>query len=130
MAFVYSIKGLEELKRAVQRNPRKVIDEVSDFLSRAMAAYKRVIGRNPWKLGSSEGGAPVLTGYLRATHFTDQQRWQARIYPTAPYAQYVHDGTKRMKARPWLDFAKDAADSEVQRLEREMLDEIVRDLAK
>ncbi len=123
------IVGLEELQRAVKRNPQLVVSEVGKFLVRGIAVYNRKIIREPWRVGSNGGGAPTGTGNLRDTHQKSIQKWEASITATAPYAQFVHDGTYKMKARPWLDYAKQTSENEIQKLEEELLTNIVKDLA-
>jgi hypothetical protein len=132
--FSFELRGFQELQAAVRRSPGRVVEEVGKFLVRGIAAYNRVIMRNPWRRGMSGGGAPVRTGNLRDTHRREVHMWDARIFPTAPYAPYVHGikgfGRKRSyQLRPWLDFAKETADREVQGYERDMLKAIVDDLA-
>ena len=134
-AFDLSVEGLAELRRAVLRNPQAVITEVGKFLQRGIAVYNRIILRNPWRRGMSGGGAPVDTGNLRDTHVREIGPWSARIYPTAPYAAYVHgiDGFTRRRSyqlRPWLDHAKETGDREIRALEGRLLEGIIGDLAK
>lgn len=133
--FRLTKRGFKELRAAVQRNPRKVMREVGMFLARGIAVYNRLIIRSPWRLGQSGGGAPVDTGNLRDTHRREVQQWSARIYPTAPYAAYVHgiDGYPRKRSyqlRPWLDYAHDRGATEITKLHNTMLENIVGDLAK
>jgi HK97 gp10 family phage protein len=128
-----TIVGLTELKLAIKRNPQRVVAEARRFLTRGIAAYNRGILRNPWGLLDSGGGAPVATGNLRDTHIRTVEQFKATIGPnlsTAPYAVYIHHGTKKMKARPWLDYAYREKKGEVEQLYRDMLSAIVRDLAK
>jgi hypothetical protein len=124
------IIGLESLERAIKRNPEKVKDEVGKFIVRATALYKQSIIRSPWRLGGSGGGSPVATGNLRDTHETNIGTWQAYIRPNAKYAPYIHEGTSRMEARPWLEHAMESKKSEIERLQDGLLKEIVGDLAK
>lgn len=128
----YTVKvfGLTEFQAALKRNPALILLEINKFLIRAIAAYNSGILNNPWRLKTGGGGAPVYTGNLRDTHQKTISKFQASIRPTAPYAAFVHDGTRFMKARPWLDFVKDSKDKEVKVLEENMLDTIVKDLAK
>jgi hypothetical protein len=56
--------------------------------------------------------------------------WEARVWATAHYAKYVHEGTSRMPARPWLDFAKHAASGAIDSLAGKLLANITKDLAK
>lgn len=125
--------GLKELKAAVNRSPQKVLDEARRFLTRGIAAYKRGIIRAPWRIGGTGGGAPVKTGHLRDTHFTRIDALQAVIGPdlqAAPYAKYVHHGTRMMQGRPWLEYVKSTQNPEIENLYRDMLKNIVGDLAK
>lgn len=128
------IIGLEDFKRAIKRNPRFVVNRVNRYLVQGMAAYNRGILRSPWQLGNtSGGGAPVNTGNLRDTHIRTISRFEARIGPNvarAPYALYVHDGTRRIQARPWLDFVYRTKSREIERYYQDMLKDIVKDLAR
>lgn len=120
----FEINGVEEFKKAIARNPAKILALVGRFITRGLAEYKKVIIRNPWRLGMAGGGAPVDTGNLRDTHLTLVSPFEGRIYPTASYTLAVH------KKRPWLDYAYEKADASIEGLERELLSDIVKDLAK
>lgn len=135
MSFKLDIQGLKELQNAVRRNPERVRIEAGKFLVRGIAIYNRIILRNPWRMGMGGGGAPVDTGNLRDTHRREISTWRARIFPTAPYAPFVHgiEGFTRRRSyqlRPWLDFAQERGDKEIRQLEKEMLQSIVSDLAQ
>ncbi len=126
-------KKLEALRRAVSRNPQVVLQEVKRFLTRGIAVYNRGILREPWRIGGSGGGAPVDTGHLRDTHTKVIETWEARILPNlsaAPYVEWVHEGTHKMEARPYLDYVKQSKDSEIQVEEKGLLDRIIGDLIK
>ena len=127
------IIGMKELQAAVRRNPKKVLSEARGFINKGLAAYHRGIIRNPWRVGSSGGGAPVDTGNLRDTHLTVVRGLIGIIGPNtkvAKYARSVHQGKGRMKARPWLDYVKKNKEREIERLYGKMGTNIVRDLAK
>lgn len=135
MEFKINEQDLSGLRHAISRNPQVVIDETGKFLKRGIAAHMRTINRNPWRIGGSGGGAPRDTGSLRESHTPPiYKRWQAEIRPnrtgTAPYYIYVHEGTRKMEARPWLQYAIDQNRSEIDRLQRELLDNVTKDIAK
>lgn len=130
MEVQVDFKGFDELKRAILRNPDKTRQEVGSFLVRGMAVLNRGIIRNPWEVGSSGGGAPVATGNLRDTHTRQINTWDAYIQATAPYASFVHEGTKKMQSRPWLDDAVENSTNELKDLEEKMVENIVVDLAR
>lgn len=138
--------GLRELKQAFDRSPQKVLNEARMFLTRGLAVYKSGIIRAPWRIGGSGGGSPVSndpryprryqrqrSGNLRDSHITQVSSLEGRIGPNlqaAPYARYVHHGTRRMQGRPWLDYVKTTKQGEIEQLYRRMLKNIVGDLAK
>lgn len=132
------IIGIKELRAAVMRNPQRVKYYTNEFLVKGMAEYRRIIANNPWKIGSSGGGAPVASEYLRRSHKIEYGNMSASIGPgrayeyrdAARYMSYVHRGTSRMEARPWLDYAKEKGHPEIVKLSRELLKNIVHDLAK
>ena len=49
--------------------------------------------------------APVRTGYLRSTIFTEAAEWTVRVGASAPYAAYVEYGTRFMHGRHFLSQA-------------------------
>lgn len=122
---------LDGLIQAIRRAPGNVLVEVKNFLVRGVREYNTFIIRNPWRVGGGGGGgAPVATGNLRDTHVKEINPWDAKIYPTAKYAKYVHDGTRKMPGRPWLEFAKHAAEGQIDALQTKLLNNILYDLAK
>jgi hypothetical protein len=132
MAKVTLIGG-KELIAAINRSPKTVGIETGKFLSRALSNYKEGIISRPWKLGSNGGGAPRDTGNLADTHVTKVSRYKGVIEPghlSKKYAYYVHEGTRRMQARPWLDYVKQANEHRIRSLYMELLKNITRDLAK
>lgn len=130
--------GLGELKLAMKRNPQTVMSATRNFLTRGMREYKKGIITNPWGMSNDGGGAPVAArngGNLRDTHQTDIDGFVGRIYPTAPYAKYVHgiDGFPRKrsyKLRPWLVHVKQEKQSKIETLYKQLLVDITKDLAR
>jgi len=49
--------------------------------------------------------APVRTGYLRSTIFTQTSEWAVRVGASAPYTAYVEFGTRFMHGRRFLSRA-------------------------
>jgi len=127
-------KGLDELERAIKKNPQRVIEHSQTFLQRGMAVYRSGIQNRPWRVGESGGGAPVDTRNLVQSHAVRYEQLQASIGPSrnyqVPYAVYVHEGTRRMQKRPWLDYVKKDSDSKIRPLYQDLLKNIVSDLAQ
>ena len=113
---------------------------------RGLAAYKQGIIRDPWRMGGRGGGAPVSndprykrkyqrtrSGNLRDSHVSVIDGLQGVIGPNesvAPYAKFVHHGTRNMQGRPWLDYVKTTQSGAIESLYRKMFTNIVQDLAR
>jgi len=121
---------LRALKIAIRQNPQRVKKYAGIFFPRAMREYNKEINREPWEIGESGGGSPVDSGRLRDTHKKDISPWEASIRPTADYAPWVHGGTSKMEARPWLDYAFREAKGRVEDHADDMLKRIVKGLAE
>ncbi|RKZ11028.1 hypothetical protein DRQ25_00785 [Candidatus Fermentibacteria bacterium] len=138
--------GRKELEAAIKRNPQKVLKEGRLYITRGLAVYKQGILRSPWRVGGNGGGAPVSndsrfprsnqrqrSGNLRDSHQTTIRGLVGRIGPNkslSPYANFVHEGTRKMKKRPWLDHVKKTKDGKITKLYNRMLKNIVADLAE
>src|SRR5687767_4598089 len=132
MSVQIEIKNLPKVKRMFERAPELMMDGTRQFLVQAIAAVRRVIWNDPWRMAGKgiagpPGGSPVALEYggnLRSSHRTDFLDWSATIGPDitqAPYAGYVHEGTKNMEERPWLPHAEQVATPEVNDLIKAML---------
>lgn len=136
MKYRLDSKGLEQ---AIARNPAKVRQEVGVFLVRGRAMYMSTINGSPWRVGSSGGGVPINVqnvpgkGNLKAAHQETMSPWQWKVdvnQRQAPYAGYVHDGTRKMGERPWLDHAINTNSSRLEQHQIQLLESIVNDLAR
>lgn len=127
--------GIDELRKAVKRNPRIVLLEAKKFLQRGMALYRSGIQNRPWQIGGTGGGAPVATRNLVQSHAVryhgdlSASIGPGRTHPVK-YAHFVHGGTRMMQARPWLDYVKNQYEPQIINLTKELLRNIVQDLAK
>jgi len=124
-----NIQGLKELSLAIKRNPRLVMNQSKEFMRKGIAEYMRTIRGTPWRLGGSGGGAPVDTGNLRDSHLPPiYGTWEAEIRANntgnAEYAGALH------KKRPWLDYAQEKNKGAIEKLEGDLLKQIVDNLKK
>ncbi len=132
--FNFTINGIKEFEEAIKRNPQYTMNELRAFFARAIGLYRQTITQAPWRKGQNGGGVPVLHGNLKDSHQSNIAPLEASIAPEratqAPYATFVHEGTKRMKGRPWLQYAFDTRQKEVDLLADDLLKNLVTDLAK
>lgn len=63
--------------------------------------------------GESKKNSPIDTGRLRASITTDIGNLKARVSPHVDYAGYVHEGTKRMRARPFMAIGLSRAEAKM-----------------
>jgi HK97 gp10 family phage protein len=90
---------------------------------------KQVIytGRNMWK-------APVDTGKMvQNINISEKTPLKIVITPAmgiTPYALFVHQGTGRMKARPYFEITKATEQKNIQSFFSRTLDNFVKDLAR
>jgi hypothetical protein len=122
-----------QLIRAFRTAPTEVANEGKIFLTRGLSEYKRIaLQTKPWKVGQSGGGIPVATGNLREQHRTVISRLTGRFgvgQTRVKYAGYVHDGTRKMEARPWLEYARIKADGAVKKHYKVFMDNILKHIA-
>jgi len=127
------IIGARELAAAVKRNPTTIRDETRKFIVRGLSKYRKGTQSQPWRLGGMGGGAPVASRNLVDSHITRIRSFSGSFGPNervAPYARWVHEGTRRMDARPWLDYVKKQNNHRIRSLYMELLRNISKDLAK
>lgn len=125
-----------QLIRAFKAAPQEVANEGKIFLTRGLSEYKRIaVGGQPWRVGQSGGSIPVAKkngGNLREQHRTVISGLEGRFgvgQSRVKYAGYVHDGTSRMEARPWLEYARTKADGAVKKHYKVFMDNILKFIA-
>lgn len=129
MQIKFSVRNLDRFQVALQRSPLLVAQEVNSLLVRSGAMLRRTIQNNPWKVGAQGGGAPVDTGTLRDSHRQTISRFALTIRPSTNYAKYVHDGTAKMRERPWLAYAITQNEQGIEKEANKMMDRIANKLA-
>lgn len=127
-----------QLKRAINKSPQYVESEGNKFLQRGLSEYKRVAVQSaPWRVGQKGGGIPKRKGRyggnLREQHRTKIKGLEGRFGVSAdrvPYAPYVYYGTRKMKARPWLDYAQQRCSKSVEKHYKTFLDNLLNFIAQ
>ncbi len=71
----------------------------------------------------AKANCPVDTGRLKSSIKADVQGLEANIGTDVEYAHFVHDGTYKMAARPFLE---SAANKELEGIEDRIADAIAR----
>lgn len=107
------IKGLQELQKAFGKSPALFVRIFDEAIKKATFIL----------LGTSRENTPVDTGFLRNTGMqTSFSTLTGQIDNVAPYAVYVHEGTKKMQAVPFFDQGIEQAQQDIDAIFDEALD--------
>jgi len=102
------IKNIAQIRAAFSKAPAIMGEEFRKALIKSVV----LVQRESMKL------TPVLTGRLRASYMFEISggglKMQATVGPTVNYATFIHDGTRFMKARPFL---KDGAEASLDQID-------------
>lgn len=137
MKIKVEIKNIKEIKAAFAKSPRIM----GKNLSRAVNASALNIGRAAARITPVDTGrlrASILGGKFKGGEFTMAQSgfvgagstFTATVGTNVDYAVFVHEGTRFMRARPFMsnavEFEQGFTDAEMERAVQKTLDEIAR----
>lgn len=93
------IKGLKKFRKLVSSLPKSVFSEVQKGIREAAFIVEKKS-----KIAISTGRTRAIdTGNLRSSiRVAEVKPFRAEIRPTANYGIYVHEGTRRMRPRPFM----------------------------
>jgi len=91
-------EGQDEFRLKMERLDASVRESVQQRLQELAESIRETAQRM----------APVRTGYLRSTVFTQTSEWTVKVGASAPYAAYVELGTRFMQGRRFLSEAVEA----------------------
>lgn len=121
------IKNEAQLMRAWRKFPQEMSNALADALKMSgvflTGKVKEHItsGTDMWK-------SPIDTGALRRGIHPIFESGKTRIVPSSntPYAGYVHDGTGRMKARPFFDITAMKEADAVQKMALDVINKTIK----
>lgn len=98
------LEGVNEIRKAFEQSPRIFAPIFNRGIQSAVMVF----------LGTSRMKTPVDTGFLRgAGYSTSFEALVGRVENNASYALFVHDGTSKMDARPFMEWGIDDGMSQV-----------------
>lgn len=122
------IEGLDTFIKGIRLAPQIFAKRLQRAIEIAgnhyLAATKQTIrtGRGMWK-------APIDTGFMWNNIFLTVTQFRAEIVPIANYAVFVHEGTGRMRARPFLEITEANEMSKIESIFKTELEEAMREAA-
>ncbi len=109
LKFNISILGLSQIVKSLSGVKSKMAETLSDGMREA--AF--IVEGNAKRQITSGSNRAIATGYLRASiGVTSVLPYRATVTAQANYGVFVHDGTRFMRARPFLAAGlKDSVDA-------------------
>jgi HK97 gp10 family phage protein len=92
MEVSLNVSGFEGVKEALSRFDAAMIAQVHDKLVEWCEAVRTL----------AQSAAPVRTGYLRDHIYAEVNDWIGNVGSEAAYSVFVEQGTRYMKAQPFL----------------------------
>lgn len=108
-----TINNIDQVNRAFKEAPQAMVVGIQSAIEKlgvkAVKETKIAIteGRNMWK-------SPIDTGMMRQGIYARFEPMKAIITPSSitPYAMYVHEGTGKMRARPFFEITAQSKSEE------------------
>lgn len=116
-----TIKNMGAIQSAFRAAPRLMAGNLRKAIETALITVER----------QSIINAPRRTGFLKASHMHRMlSNFSGYVQPEANYAMFVHDGTRFMRARPFLRQAVAEKQNEIDRLFAKAVQDTLDDIAR
>lgn len=112
-----TIKNLPQIRSAFRKAPVKMATELNEAIKKSIFTIERESKpRTPvdtGRLRASLGGGSFEGGSYKEGHGRLFKKFYGEIGSNVKYALFVHDGTSRMKARPFLMKGVKASETQI-----------------
>lgn len=115
-----TIKNLPEIKRAFAKSPRLMTRELNLAIKKSIFTIER----------KSMINTPVDTGRLRASHSTIFGSLRGQVNTNTNYDIFVHEGTRFMKARPFMLQAVNSSSMEIDKYFTDAVDNVLNEIGR
>lgn len=99
-----TIRNLPQIRSAFRKAPFEMSKNLNLAIQKTIFQVSAQSKRN----------TPVRTGRLRASTYTRFDNLRGEVGTNAEYDIFVHEGTRFMKARPYLRSAVESEDNKIQ----------------
>ncbi len=121
--FNIEIKNLKKFKKALRNSPTIAKKELKLALTESVINWQRESGiRTPVDTGTLRRGV-ISMGSVRV------EKTKAIISPNVEYALYVHEGTSKMRKRPFFQWGLDSAKSKIQKIFTKRINNVLKEIA-
>lgn len=120
MEISIRITNLSQIRKAFAASPVIMTKNLNKAIRRVVISIQR----------DSVLGTPVDTGRLRSSHYTRFQPLKGEVGTNTLYDRFVHEGTRFMKARPYMKKAVDKNKSFVDREFKAAVQDTLNEIAR
>lgn len=99
------IKNVNEIKRALDAAPQIM----AKYIQKAIGYSILILHGDTVNISNF----PVDTGLMRGTMQESFYPMRGEFYPVVDYAGYVHEGTRYMRARPFLEWGLNKSEAKI-----------------
>jgi HK97 gp10 family phage protein len=114
------ITNLPQIKAAFNKAPASMTRELNTAIKKSVLSIQ----------AKSMINTPVLTGRLRASHRSLFSNLKGEVGTHTNYDVFVHEGTRYMKARPYLREAVESSTPEVDRFFKDAVDSVLSEIGR
>lgn len=114
------ITNLPQIKAAFGQSPQAMVRELNDAIKKTVLTIQR----------RSMTNTPVLTGRLRASTSSQFTNLRGEVGTHTNYDIFVHEGTRFMKARPYLRDAVEDSNFETNEFFTKAVQKVLDDIGR
>lgn len=114
------IANLPQIKAAFAKAPRLMATELNNAIRNSIKKIEF----------TSRENTPYDTGALRASHYMRFGSLRGEVGTNKEYDVFVHEGTYKMRARPYLRNAVRSNDSQVEMYFKNAVDKVLTEIGK
>lgn len=119
MQIQIQIRNLDQVKEGLKKAPLYFARHIDKAIKRSILLIER--GSKPL--------TPVDTGRLRGSYQSSFQLLRGVLDVNTSYAYWVHEGTSRMLARPFLENGIDKSNSDIEKSFEKAVEDSLNDIA-
>jgi len=117
-AIEIRITNADQIRRTYAKAPSLMTKSLSIAIKKSVFLVQ----------GRSMQNTPVLTGRLRASTSTRFMPFAGEVGTNTNYDRFVHDGTKYMKARPYLRNAVESSQNDINDFFTEATQDVLKEI--
>jgi HK97 gp10 family phage protein len=124
-----TIKNMAAFQAALGQSPQIVSKHLQKAISLSSVHFLSAVKQNI-RTGTDMWKPPIDTGYMWNTIFSNVFPLKTEIYATADYAVYVHEGTSKMRARPFFTITAEREEKAIDKIFTDELNAALQEVSR